>query len=409
MKSVALLRNFWLASVLGTSAIVHFTPVMAKEVVSQKMAVPLKKVELFMKQGKIAQANEALKDAQKLPNPSVYEQNLIQRLQIALAVKQNDLDTAFKGYDQLIASHQTSKAEKIQMRMAQASLAYRARNYPQAIRYIQSYFAEGGTNTHMTTLLIQSYFLNNNYKEALQAQQKQIDEELRNNQIPAESQWQIMANCQEKLGDQEGLRHSYIQLATHYSKPEYWSHVMAALTSSQHLTPAMYMEILRFRLETGLMKSSDEYMEMAEIAMQAGTPHLALKTLNEGYKKGILGADKNTARVLRLRKFIQNNIQKEQPALSAKIASEKKATDGDNLLMLGYDLMEAGRKQEGFALMQAAMQKPFKNRDEALLHFAMGELGLKQNKQAIVTLKTLQGNGIAKEIADLWLMKLQVK
>lgn len=409
MKPASLLRNFWLASFLGTMAVVPHTSINAKEVVSQKMAAPLKKVELYMKQGKIAQAGEVLKEVQKIPNPSAYEQNLIEHLQIALAVKQNNLQAAFAGYDHLIASNRTTKAEKIQMRMAQASLAYRARHYPQAIKYIQAYFTEGGTNAHMTTLLVQSYFLNNNYKEALQAQQKQINEELNNGQIPAESQWQIMANCQEKLGDQNGLRHSYIQLAVHYPKPEYWSHVMAAITASQNLTASMHMEILRFRLETGLMKTSNEYMEMAEIAVQAGVPHFALKILQHGYNKGVLGADKNTDRVLRLRHFIEDTIQKNQTDFSAQIATAQKATTGDRLLMLGYDLVEAGKGQEGLKLMQIALQKPVKDHNEALLNYAMAQLVLKQKDRAVVTLKTLQGDNIAKEIADLWLMKLQIK
>ncbi len=409
MKPVSLLRNLWMATLLGTIGSLSIAPIKAKEIVSPKMAVSLKKVEQFMKQGKIVQANAELKEAQKILNPSAYEKNIIEHLQIALAIKQNNLDEAFVGYERLIHSSRTSVSEKIQIRMAQSSLAYRTRQYAKAINYIKQYFLAGGSNAHMTTLLIQSYFLNNNYKEAMLAQQKQIDQEIKNGQIPSESQWQIMANCQEKLGDQEGLRHSYIQLAIHYPKAEYWSHVMAALSFSKGLTPSVKLEILHLRLNMNLIKTSDEYIEMAEVAMQANMPHFALKTISLGHEKGVVGVDKNLTRIVKLRNFIQDTINKNQATLPEKIEVYKKALEGDDLLIFGYDQLMAGQNQKGFELMQEALKKSFKDHDEALLHYAMGELYVHQKSQAIETLKSIKKQGVIKEIADLWLMKLQAK
>lgn len=412
MKSVSLLRNLRVAALLGlgTVAISNFTVMQAKEVVRAKMAVPLKKAEQFMQQGKIAQAGEALKEAQRFPNPSAYEKGIIERLQIALAVKQNDLESAFAGYERLIASSRTTSVEKIQMRMAQASLAYRARQYPKAIQYIQTYFLIGGKNPHMTTLLIQSYFLNNNYREAMLAQQKQIDEETRNGQVPAESQWQIMANCQEKLGDQDGLRSSFIQLAIYYPKPEYWSRVMTGLTSVSGMSPAVRLEALRLRLVTGLMKTGNEYMEMAEIAMQVKLPHLALKIISEEQATGGVEKDASlSGRIIRFRNFVQNDIRKNQANLEEQIGAAQKLPDGEALLMLGYDLVAAGEGEKGLMLMRKALQKQIRDRDEALLHYAMAELDENHKKQAVTALQSVQGKGVVKEIASLWLMRLHAE
>lgn len=435
MRGVFSVRNLWIAGVLGMvvsggHGVMAATPnPAAKETVSSAMAVPLKKAELFMKEGKYAQANAAIREAQTLPHQTAYEQAIIEKLRIALAIKQNDLETAFTGYERLIQLPRTTASEKVQMRMTQASLAYRARQYAKAIQFIQHYFAEGGSNPHMTTLLIQSYFLNNNYKEALQSQQRQIDEEIRSNRVPAESQWQIMANCQEKLGDQDGLRHSYIELATHYPKAEYWAHVMATLTASKGLSPLMQLEIARFRYESGLIKTSDAYMEMAELATQAGLPHLGLKIISEGYSKGILGVDQNTPRVIRLRTFIQKYIQKKdaqrkeaqqkeiqqkQQKSGQNLAKAESQSDGSDLFMIGYDQVfanngQAGNGTEGLALMQKAMmqKKTMPHPEEVKLHYAMAQLEMNQKNKAIQTLRTVQGQGIAKELANLWMMKLQ--
>lgn len=409
MISTSFLRTMLLATFLTTVVAQTVTEGRAKDIVSAKMAVPLKKAEQLMKQGKYVQADAAIKEAASLSNKTAYERDIIEQLRIASAVKQNKVDDAIQGYTHLIASNRTTNIVKINMIMAQASLAYRAKKYPEAVQFIQNYMKAGGDNPHMRTLLIQSYFLNNNYKEALQEQKKQIDYEVKNGQTPAESQWQIMANCQQKLGDHNGLRQSYIQLATHYPKPEYWSQVMSSLASTSGMTSQVELEIWRFRFDAGLLKTSDQYITMTEIAVQAGVPHLGLNVLSQGYTKGILGADKNTGRVVRLRNYITTYIQKNQKDLTSQIATEQKSNIGDVLLMIGYDQVARG-KSEGITLMKSALTKQLTDHNMALLHYAMAEIDLGQKEKAVITLKSIRDqDGVAGELAQLWLMRLRVK
>ena len=79
------------------------------------------------------------------------------------------------------------------------------------------------------------------------------------------------------------------------------------------------------------------------------------------------------------------------------------------MLMLGYDQVMDGKGQSGLLLMKEALKKTLKDSNEALLHYAMAQLQVNQKNQSIQNLKSIQAQGVIKEIADLWLIKLQTK
>lgn len=378
----------------------------AQGIVSKKMAVPLKKAEQAMKQGHYEQAEQSVKEAQGITPKSAYEQSVIDHMQLAIAVKAGKTDEAIGIYDRLINAKTTAQKEKINLLMAQASLAYRAKKYDIAIQAIKNYIAAGGNHPYMPTLLIQSYYLKEDYQSALKAQQDQIDQENKRGEVPAESQWLIMANCQKKLDDQKGLLHSYTQLAIHYSKPIYWEHLMKALMTRPGLSSGVQVEIWRLRNDVGLVKNSDDYMNMAEIAVQAGLPELANKIMIRGYSSGVLGNDANAERAMRLRKFIAKKAQDVQYSLNKDITAFKNDKRGDDLLMLGYNQVCAGKVQQGLSLMNEALTMPLTNSGVARLHLAMAQKDADQKKQAIDTLKAIKEGGVASEIAQLLTLRI---
>lgn len=404
MKKSVWIRSLLVATFLSSGVTLAY----AKDVVSNKMAVPLKKAEQLMRQGKYAQADAAIKEAQAINGATPYEQDIITQLQIASAVKQNKIDEALAGYTHLLSSNRLTKDQRVQTILAQATMAYRARKYPQAAQYIQQYFKAGGDNPHMQTLLIQSYFLSNDFKSALAEQQKQIDAELKAGSVPAETQWQFMVNCQQKLGDKEGLRHSYAQLAVHYPKPEYWSYVINSLVTTKGMAPQVELEVWNFREKAGLLTTADQYMTMAEIAVQAGLPHIATETLVRGRAKGLFTGN-NASRALRLEDYIGKIVNKQKTDLPNLLTQARQEKTGDALFKLGYDVFASGGVTDGTKIMQEAMAKPMDNRNIAALEYATAEQSLGEKKKAITVLKSITGKGVSVELASLWLMKLQAK
>jgi hypothetical protein len=49
------------------------------------------------------------------------------------------------------------------------------------------------------------------------------------------------------------------------------------------------VDVLRLKLANGLLKKPSEYMEMAQLVLQAKAPAEALKVIDKGYKAGALG------------------------------------------------------------------------------------------------------------------------
>ncbi|CAI3931354.1 lipopolysaccharide assembly protein LapB [Commensalibacter papalotli (ex Botero et al. 2024)] len=408
MEKSVWIRSLLVATFLTSGISIGMNTVHAKDVVSNKMAVPLKKAEQLMKQGAYAQADAAIKEAQSISNATPYERDIITQLQIASAVKQNKVDEALAGYSHLLSSSRLTKEQRSQTILAQATMAYRAKKYAQATQYIEQYFKAGGNNPHMQTLLIQSYFLNNDYKSALTEQQKQIDAELKKGSIPAETQWQFMVNCQMKLGDKEGLRHSYMQLALHYPKPEYWSHVISSLIATKGMPPQVELEVWNFREKTGQLTTADEYMTMAELAIQSGYPYMARQAMAKIHSKNLFEKS-DQKRILRFEEYLGKIIDKEKADYPVKLAQAEKDSSGNALFALGYDQFWNGQVTEGPKMMQVALTKPLTDRNLALLQYAVSEQSFGQKNKAVTILKTITGKNVPAELASLWLMKLQAK
>ncbi|WP_338329939.1 hypothetical protein, partial [Commensalibacter sp. Nvir] len=351
-------------------AIIQRNFAFAGETVSNKIAVPLKKAEQFLKQGKTTQADVAIREAQAIAKPSIYEQQIIEKLKIASALKQNKIQDALSSYDRLIKIGHISLQEQQNIVMAQASLAYRNKNYSKAIEFINHYFRIGGNNSHMKTLLIQSYFLNKDYKNALAQQKEQINFEVKQNIIPAESQWLILANCQEKLGDFNSLRQTYLQLATHYPKAIYWSKIMSSITGAKNTSPSVQLAVAEFQYRNGLLMDAKAYTNAAEIALQVGVPHLAEKIILAGQSQNIF-VGQDAERAARLEIYIKNTITNNEKNQINALNDAKTNLKGDRLFLIGYDQFIAGQKDGGLALMKQALEKEQVNTSVNKLYYAL--------------------------------------
>lgn len=117
----------------------------------------------------------AIDEADKVAGKSDYESYTIEQMRAAVAAQSGNVPVAISAYDKLIASPRTPAATKEQMALAEGSMAFTAKNYPQAIAVTEKYIKAGGKNPQMLTILIQSYYLQHDFANAARVQQAQID------------------------------------------------------------------------------------------------------------------------------------------------------------------------------------------------------------------------------------------
>jgi len=175
------------------------------------------------------------------------------------------------------------------------------------------------------------------YKNAIAAMQAVVSEGEKNGKKPDENALQLILRCNYEL-DKEGpgVRDALEQLVHYYPKPEYWKGLLSTLLRGQH-PDKQTLGIYRLMLDTDTLEQPNDYVEMAQLAIQAGLPGEAQKIMEKGFANKVLGgADKD--RHERLLTMAKNQATADRAALPKleKEASTSSSGQADVALGLGY-------------------------------------------------------------------------
>ncbi|ATJ90082.1 tetratricopeptide repeat protein [Acetobacter tropicalis] len=351
-------------------------------------------------------AMAAVDAADAVKSKSDYDSYTINQMRAAVATQAGNVDAATAAYDKLIASPRTPKDTKHQMLMSEATMAYNAKDYPRAVKAIERYQKEAGPNATMGTLLAQSYYLQKDYPNTVRVLKEQIDAEVKAKKAPAESQLQMLAASASAMKDSTTSTHAYVLLATYYPKKEYWDLLLHELIVNAKIPPTLQLDVYRIRLAAGNVTQSRDFMEMTEIAMQNGMPQLALDLMNDGYKANVLGQGAEAPRQARLKALVEKTVADKKASIAADEAAALKAKTGDDLLNVGYNYVTFGQADKGLDLMQQAITKGVSDVNIARLHLGLAQMQAGKKDAAIATLKTVEGETGAHDIAQLWVLKL---
>ena len=79
------------------------------------------------------------------------------------------------------------------------------------------------------------------------------------------------------------------KLLAYYPKKEYWAAYLGRLPRKPGFADRYALDVMRLKLATGTMSKTEDFMEMAQLALQAGYPAEARKIVERGFAAGALG------------------------------------------------------------------------------------------------------------------------
>jgi tetratricopeptide (TPR) repeat protein len=221
---------------------------------------------------------------------------------------------------------------------------------------------------------------------------------------PDEGDLLRLADAQQRLG----LTNLYVgtleKLLLNYPKKDYWSAYLGRLPRKPGFAPRYELDVMRLRLASGTLAKTEEYMEMAQLALQAGLPAEARRIVEQGYKNGLLGSGAEAARHQRLRDLATKSEGEAKASLAGQAAEAATEKEGDQLVKIGYAHVSIGELDKGLELIQQGIAKGgLKRPDEARLRLGMAQLQAGKNRQqAVQTLRGVKGSDGAADIARLW-------
>jgi hypothetical protein len=385
----------------AAAPVVGLAPAYAAETLRPEVGKPLQEAQQLMKQGKNKEALARLRELDKVGGKSPNETYLIERTRAGAASAAGEYETAAKAFEYLIGSGKLSGSEKAQFSEGLIGIYMRAGDLGKANAAIERQLKDHDDPK------LRAYLMQNYYK---QGNVTALENELRNAEkrgTLSEDQLGMLANVQLKKNDKAGYVNTIEKLAASYPKPQYWSDLLNRVQGKPGFSGRLMVDVWRLKLANNLMKKPSEYMEMAQLVLQAKAPAESIKVIDKGYKAGALGTGPDAARHQRLKDLAEKTLADQNKTFATDEAQLTKEGDNDGLAALGYSLVQSGQADKGLKMMEAAIKtNKLKYPEDAKLHLGEAYAVAGKKQQAISTLKSVGGKDGTADLARYFIMAI---
>ena len=366
---------------------------------------PLQAAGDLLRAGKARESLAKVREAEAVGGRSGAEQSLIDRMKAAAAQRAGDMSTAIQALESLYA--RSSGAEQGQFAEQLASAYAQSRNNAKASEYVQKAIAAGNNGSAVRQLHAYLQGNSGDYNAIARDAQAAVNGAEQGGRRPDEGDLLRLADAQQRTGATGGYISTLEKLLAHYPKKDYWSAYLSRLPRKAGFSPRYELDVLRLRLASGTLAKTEEFMEMAQLSLQAGLPVEARRVVEQGYKAGLMGTGAEAARHQRLRGLVLKQETEQKDAIQNQAMDAALEKSGDALVKIGYATLSTGQADRAVALIEQGIAKGNLTRpDEARLRLGMAQLQLPGKKQAAVqTLRSVKGTDGAAEIARLWVVQ----
>ena len=372
------------------------------DTVRPEVGKPLQAAQALVKQRKGREALAEVAKAEAVPNRTAYENFLIQQMRGSAAVAAGDNEAAIRAFEAVLGSGRVSGREATSMVQAVAVAYYQKRDYAASAKWTQRYFREGGGDPAMRTVLLQSYYLGNDCNSV----QKMLGGEENASKRSSEEELQILANCYLRQKDNTGYVNTIEKLVVHYPKKEYWTDLLARVQKKSGFSDRLGVNVYRLRFATNNAGTANDYMEMAQLAMQAGVPTEAKVILDKGYAAGQLGKGDQAERHERLRKLVDKTLEEKKASRDADEKEALAAKDGNALVTVGLNYVYEGNAAKGLPLIEQGIKKGgLKRPEDAKLRYGEALLYAGRKDRAVQVLREVKGADGTADLARLWVLQ----
>ncbi len=393
---------------IAAALLLATTGVHAEDSLRSEVGKPLQAAQDLYKAQKYKEALARVKETDSIAGKSAYESFIVERMRFAAANGAGEVEVAARSLDALLASGKLPAADQQKFIQAIAVGYYRAKEYAKSIAWTTRYFKEGGSEAQMRTVLVQSYYLNNDFANAAKELAADLQAEEKAGQKIGEDRLNMLASCYLRLNDHGGYAATLEKLVAHYPKKEYWADLLHRIQKKPGFADRLSLDVLRLKLASGNLDGSADYLEMAQLALQQGYPAEAKKVVDEGYARNLLGSGAEAERHKRLRDLVAKQLAEDQKGLSQGESQASAAKDGIGLVNIGYNYVLNGQHDKGLALMERGLAKGgLKRPEDARLHFGQAYLLAGQKARAVQVFRSVQGSDGTADLARLWALQAQ--
>jgi len=363
---------------------------------------PLQQASELLKAGKAKEALAKVREAEAVGGKSGAEQLTIDRMKAAAAQRAGDSATAIQALESVHGKVGGGEAGQVAEQLASAYV--QQRNNAKATEWLNKAIAAGNTGGSVRQLQAYLQGSSGDYSAIAKDAAAAVSGAEQGGRRPDEGDLLRLADAQQRTGNMAGYVVTLEKLLSYYPKKDYWSAYLSRLPRKAGFGDRFGLDILRLRLASGTLTKTEDFMEMAQLSLQAGLPTEARRITDQGIKAGALGVGPEAARHQRLRDLAVKQEGEAKANLANQATEAESFKEGDGLVKAGYAYVSLGEVDKGIALIQQGIAKGnLKRPEDAKLRLGMAQLqSPKMKTTAVQTLRSVKGTDGAAEIARLW-------
>ena len=371
------------------------------DAVRAEVGKPLQQAAELLKANRAKDALAKVREAEAVPNKSPAEQLTIERMRGAAAARAGETQTAIRSFEAVLASGKVSQAEQAQTASQLAYLYSQAKDWSKTRDWAQKAKQLGGNATELDKLLAYVNAQTGDFAAIARDAQANIEAAEKAGRRPEENDLLALADAQRRTGNTAGQMATLEKLVANYPKKEYWAAVLSRIQSKPGFSGRLALDVDRLKREAKVLDKTEEYVELAQLALQDSQAAEAKSVLDEGFARGVLGKGAEAERQKRL---LALAAQRAADAPNALAAAEAEAKDGDALVRIGMGYSGLGQHDKGIALIQKGIARGgLRNPEDAKLHLGIAQLRAGNKAKAAEAFRSVKGTDGTADLARLWL------
>ncbi|TLZ27798.1 MAG: hypothetical protein E6K27_04645 [Gammaproteobacteria bacterium] len=379
------------ALIAGCAGVLFAGPALAEEGknnVSAKMAKPLKAAQDDLTAKKYSDAILKLKESQASPGKSPYDQHVINEMLKVAYVRTGNYADAAKVMEAEIDDGFVPQSEK---------------NYEKAIEFGNRAIKGGFADEELRTLVGQAYYLKGDWKGTLHFEEGQVDNVIKEGRTPKSEALQLILSACVKLNDQPCETRALERVVTYYPKPDYWYQLLFTLRQQTSGNDANTLQTYRLMSEVDVLKNPEDYTEMAQLALEAGSPGEAQRILEKGIAKGVFADQRAKQKNERLLESAKKAAATDRASLPRIAKEADAAATGAKNVGLGLAYFGYGEYDKAVEEITKGITKGgLRSEGEARLLLGISQLKAGHKEDAAKTFHAVKGDPSLERLANLW-------
>jgi len=412
IKSIAIAISLAVGTISSASLWVPATVIAAEAKppkMSKAVGEPLKKAQEAMQAKQFDVALAEIDKAKAVEKRTPAEDYQIDEFLGYILIQQKKYGEAAPVYERMVNSGLAPPEQIPERTKAIAQMYFQVKEYRKAAEWAKKWLETNPGDEDMGVLLAQAYYLLDDNKNAAETMTTVVDKLEQAGQVPKENYYQIILSSYVKQQDNAGVDKTLKRIVRYHSKPNYWENLLDSYrrkNNGDRVTLGYY----RLMNDVGVLKDKGDYMEMAQLGIEAGLPGESQAIVQQGISSGVLKSDDKAeqSRFDRLLAASKKQADADRASLAQQAKDAEKAPQGQAKVGLGQAYLSYGQVDEAITSLEQGIKKGgVTDVDEAQISLGMAYLKKGQKEQAKQAFKAVKPGSKWSDLAELWSLRAE--